>query len=87
MHTAMVDTMQVRRRPRGTRVAPVRVAWEIERVRKERFDQLARQAGVSASVFLELVIDHLEGELTDRGVPEWMPQPEPDEGELPIDTA
>lgn len=87
MHTAMVDTMQVRRRPRGTRVEPVRVAWEIERVRKERFDQLARQAGVSASVFLELVIDHLEGELTDRGVPEWMPQPEPNEGELPIDTA
>ncbi|WP_231555068.1 hypothetical protein [Microbacterium sp. ZOR0019] len=65
----------------------MRVAWEIERVRKERFDQLARQAGVSASVFLELVIDHLEGELTDRGVPEWMPQPEPNEGELPIDTA
>lgn len=79
--------MQVRRRPRGTRVAPVRVAWEIERVRKERFELLARRAGVSASVFLELVIDHLEGELTDRGVPEWMPQPEPNEGELPIDTA
>ena len=79
--------MQVRRRPRGTRVAPVRVAWEIVRDRKERFELLARRAGVSASVFLELVIDHLEDELTDRGVPEWMPQPEPNEGELPIDTA
>ena len=79
--------MQVRRRPRGTRVAPARVAWEIERDRKERFELLARRAGVSASVFLELVIDHIDDELTDRGVPEWMPQPEPNEGELPIDTA
>lgn len=79
--------MQVKRRPRGTRIAPVRVAWEIERTRKERFELLARQAGVSASVFLELVIDHIEDELTDRGVPTWLPQPEPDDGELPIDSA
>lgn len=79
--------MQVKRRTRGTRVAPVRVSWEIERTRKERLELLARQAGVSASVFLELVIDHLEDELTDRGVPTWMPQPEPNDGELPIDSA
>lgn len=79
--------MTVRRAPRGSRIAPVRAAWSIELRRKERFDQIARNSGVTSSVFLELVIDHLEDELTDRGVPNWMPQPEPDEGELPIDTA
>lgn len=65
----------------------MRAAWSIELRRKERFDQIARNSGVTSSVFLELVIDHLEDELSDRGVPNWMPQPEPDEGELPIDTA
>ncbi len=79
--------MTVRRAPRGSRIAPVRAAWSIELRRKERFDQIARNSGVTSSVFLELVIDHLEDELSDRGVPNWMPQPEPDEGELPIDTA
>lgn len=79
--------MTVRRAPRGSRIAPVRAAWSIELSRKERFDQIARNSGVTSSVFLELVIDHLEDELSDRGVPNWMPQPEPNEGELPIDTA
>lgn len=79
--------MTVRRAPRGSRIAPVRAAWSIELRRKERFDQIARNSGVTSSVFLELVIDHLEDELSDRGVPNWMPQPEPNEGELPIDTA
>ena len=79
--------MTVRRAPRGSRIAPVRAAWSIELHRKERFDQIARNSGVTSSVFLELVIDHLETELSDRGVPNWMPQPEPIEGELPIDTA
>ena len=49
--------------------------------------QLAERAGVSAAVFLERVIDHLEEELTDRGLPNWWPAPEPRDGELPIDTA
>lgn len=78
--------MTSRRRPRGTRIAPVRVAWEIERDRKLLFEQVARKVDVSASVLLEMVIDHLEDELTDRGVPNWLPQPEPADGELPIDT-
>ncbi|MFZ4843973.1 hypothetical protein [Mycetocola saprophilus] len=77
--------MTVKRAPRGTRVAPVRAAWSIETYRKERFDQIARTSGYTSSVFLEMVIDHLESELTDRGVPNWVPQPEPKDGELLID--
>ena len=68
MRTARLGDMQVKRRPRGTRIAPVRAAWSIELHRKERFDQIARNSGVTSSVFLELVIDHLETELSDRGV-------------------
>lgn len=81
----MVSGMAVKRLPKGTRVAPVRVSWEIETARKERFDQIARNLGISSSALLEVVIDHLDNELTERGVPEWMPQPEPKDGELPID--
>lgn len=79
--------MAVKRLPRGTRVAPTRAGWEIETARKERVEKLARHAGVSPSVFIERVIDHLDEELTDRGVPVWWPQPELKDGELPIDTA
>lgn len=76
--------MTVRRLPRGTRVKPVRVSWLIEEARKERFDELAAQAGVSSAVFLESVIEHLENELTDQGLPNWWPEPVPNDEELPI---
>lgn len=46
---------------------------------------MARNAGMSSGAFLEVVIDHLASDLTSRGVPSWLPQPEPDEGELPLD--
>lgn len=75
----------VRRLPRGTRVDTVRATWAIERSAKERFDAMARNAGMSSGAFLEVVIDHLASDLTSRGVPSWLPQPEPDEGELPLD--
>lgn len=81
---AILTGMTVRRLPRGTRVKPVRVSWLIEEARKERFDQLAAQAGVSSAVFLESVIEHLEDELTDRGLPSWWPTPAPSDEELPI---
>lgn len=74
----------VRRLPRGTRVDPVQTPWVIERAAKERFDAIARNAGMSSAVFLEAVIDHLASELTIRGVPSWLPQPD-HEGELPLD--
>lgn len=60
------------------------VGWAIERFRKDRLSQLAAHADVSNAVFLEAVIDHLEDELNDRGLPFWWPAQEPKDGELPI---
>ncbi|PRI12511.1 hypothetical protein [Leucobacter massiliensis] len=77
----------IQRAPWGERTDPKRVSWMIEGAYKERFEKLAEHAGVSAAVFLERVIEHLEDELTDRGLPNWWPQPELKDGELPIDTA
>ena len=77
--------MAIQRVPRGTRVETARLALGIERSKKDRLDQLAAHAGVSSAAFVEAVIDHLETELTDRGLPNWWPAPEPKDGELPID--
>ena len=81
----MCSVTPVRRLPRGTRVDPIQTPWVIERSAKERFDAMARNAGMSSAAFLEAVIDHLASDLTNRGVPAWLPQPEPDEEELPLD--
>ena len=71
----------VRRLPRGTRLNPKRVGWLIEESKKLRFEQMADRCGVSAAVFLERVVDHLETEVTDRGAPSWWLEPAPrDEG-------
>jgi hypothetical protein len=78
--------MYVKRAPWGSRVDPVQATWMIERERKERFFQIAKNSGYSGSAFLELVIDHIESELSDRGVPNWLPQPKRKDGELPIDS-
>lgn len=78
--------MAAQRLPRGTRVNPKRVGWLIEETKKERFEQLAAHAGVSAAVFLERVIDHLDEELTDRGLPPWWPEPETNPEELDMTT-
>ena len=75
----------VRRLPKGTRVDPIQTPWVIERSAKEQFDAIARNSGMSSAALLEAVIGHLSSELTNRGVPSWLPQPEPDEGELPLD--
>lgn len=79
--------MSVERLPRGTRKNPRRVAWLIAERKKMAFERMAKTADVSTSVFLERVIDHLEEDLTDRGLPSWWPTPEPKDGELPIDAA
>lgn len=81
----MCSVTPVRRLPRGTRVDPIQTPWVIERSAKERFDAMARNAGMSSAALLEAVIDHLASDLTNRGVPAWLPQPEPDEEELPLD--
>lgn len=79
--------MTAARLPRGTRVDPVRVGWLIEGDRKRLLDSVAANVGVSSSLFLERMIDHLEEELNSHGRPRWWPEDELRDGELPIDTA
>lgn len=74
--------MAVKRRERGTLVDGVQLSWEVERDAKERFERIATRAGLSAALFFESVVEHLE--LTDQGVPPWVP-PLNRDGELPID--
>lgn len=74
--------MAAQRLPRNTRVDPARISLLIERRRKERLEQLAAHAGVSAAVFLERLIDNVDENLTDRGLPSWWPAPENKDGEL-----
>ena len=76
--------MAIRRRPRGTLNEPATLGWEVEKVKRERFIEIAMRADVSAAVLFEMVVDHLE--LTDQGIPTWMPRKDHD-GELPIDPA
>lgn len=73
------------RLPRGTRVDPIATGYVIERASKLRLDAIAQRSKMSGSVLLEHMIDHLEEDLTDSGVPHWLPQPDPKDGELPIE--
>jgi len=59
----------------------VPVGWRIERASKSKLDAIAANAGVSAAVLIEQVIDHIE--LTDQGIPVWF-EPLPRDEELPI---
>lgn len=72
------------RRKRGTMVDPVRAGYEIERRTKDRIDALALHLKVSPSYFLEQLVEHIETDV--RGVPEWWPAVEIQDGELPIDS-
>jgi hypothetical protein len=74
--------MTDRRRPRGTMEHPVTPGWKIERASKERIDEIAQRAGISSSYLVELLAEHVE--LTDQGIPTWLP-PLNRDGELPID--
>lgn len=80
--TITVGGMNAARLPRGTRVDPVKFGYVIDRSYKDRFEGLARRAGVSGAVYLERVLEHLETELTDRGLPQWWPETELTDGEL-----
>lgn len=71
--------------PRGTRAVPARVSLVVEEASKERFIQIAEHSGISQAAFFEALVAHLDDELTDRGVPTWLPQPTPSDGELPIE--
>ncbi|MFB9665720.1 hypothetical protein ACFFOW_13610 [Curtobacterium albidum] len=72
------------RRPRGSMVDPVIPGWKIERASRDLIASMAASAGVSASVFLELMAEHTKSELTTQGIPSWMPEKDRT-GELPID--
>lgn len=85
--TTNVVGMAAQRLPRGTRVDPIRYSVLVERDRKEFVEKIAARGGVSSAVFFERMVDHMESELTDRGLPSWWPAPEANENELPIDTA
>lgn len=75
--------MAPRRLPRGTRKDPVPVGYRIESEYKTRLDNVARNAGVSTSVLIEHMVEHLE--LTDQGIPVWW-TPLPRDEELPINS-
>lgn len=70
------------RRPRGTRVDPVPLGYAIERDSKSQLDAMAARAGVSTSVFIERMVDHVQTELDPEGRPVWWPR---EEG-LPIES-
>ena len=74
------------RRARGNLVDPAVLGFEVERERRERFKTIASSSKLSAAVLFELVVDHLETELTEDGVPTWLPKTNRDR-ELPIDAA
>jgi hypothetical protein len=67
-------------------IDPVTPGWKIERESRDLIASMAASAGVSASVFIELMAAHTKGELTTQGIPAWMPEKDRS-GELPIDTA
>lgn len=72
------------RRRKGSIMNPVVTAWRVEMDSKERLDAIAERAGISTSELIDEIAVHLE--LTDQGIPVWMPAL-PRDGELPIDTA
>jgi hypothetical protein len=74
------------RRARGALRDPVNLGWEVERVKRERFKAMAENCELSAAVFFEQVVEHLEQELTNQGIPSWMPEKDRT-GELPIEPA
>ena len=73
------------RRARGTIADPVTLGFTVERAKRERFNAIAANSEVSAAVLFETVVDRLESELTDQGIPSWLPEKDRSE-ELPIDT-
>lgn len=72
---------RIARQPKGSRVDAVQVHWIIDRASKKSIDDAARRAGVSASAFIDRLVEHLE--LDDTGLPTWWPETDASE-ELPI---
>lgn len=70
---------------RGTVKKPTQQRFTVDLATKERFDALARKAGVSNSYFFTKLVENID--LTDQGLPTWWPEELSRDGELPIDTA
>lgn len=74
----------VERRARGTMKSPTPLTYKVEEASKILFETIAKRAGMTGALFFEAAVLHLE--LTDQGIPPWVPPLDRD-GELPIDTA
>ncbi|KDA04573.1 hypothetical protein DC31_06385 [Microbacterium sp. CH12i] len=72
------------RRKMGALVDPVLVNWRIERTSRAFFNEVAARSRMSVSEFVDSMATNME--LTDQGIPPWVPELDRD-GELPIDTA
>lgn len=70
----------VRRRPRGSLRAPIRVGFMIEQENKAALEAMARAADTSEAALLDALIEHALTELDTNGKPSWLPGSE----ELPI---
>ncbi|GAA4492224.1 hypothetical protein GCM10023171_37020 [Microbacterium panaciterrae] len=57
----------------GAVADPVLVSWRIELATRSRVNDLAKRASMSASEFVDRMVEHLE--LTPQGVPPWVEQP------------
>lgn len=77
--------MATKRLPRGTRVDPVSLGYDVERGNKDTWAMWARHAGFSPSAFFDLMVENTQ--LDDRGFPPWLPEQPLRDGELPIDPA
>jgi len=69
-------------RPKGAMTDPVGFTLRIERATRNRIVSVATRSGISASVLVELMVEHMDG--LAEGVPSWLPARVGDE-ELLID--
>jgi len=77
--------MAVRRLPRGTRIHPVTLGYDVERVNKDRWAGIAEHVGMSASALFDRMVENIA--LDELGYPLWLPEQPLLDGELPIDPA
>ncbi|GAB3611573.1 hypothetical protein GCM10027414_36990 [Humibacter ginsengiterrae] len=71
--------MAPRRLPRGTRKDPVSLGYAVERENKQRWEQIAKNCGVSSAALFDVMVETVE--LDAHGRPVWFPDTEG----LPID--
>ncbi|GAB6855978.1 hypothetical protein [Microbacterium xylanilyticum] len=67
------------RRKMGAVTDPVLVSWRIELATRSRVNDLAKRSAMSASEFVDRMVEHIE--LTAQGVPPWVEQPYVSESE------